>query len=89
MRIMTNLLILSIITISAFTVIYIKHKNRFMNIDIEKTEKKLSYELNNHKKLLDIRSQLIEKRLINTDIKKSLGMEIPSKNKIIYLDLVE
>ena len=86
---MFNLFILSIITMSAFSVIYIKHKNRFMNIDIEKTEKKLSKELNNHKKLLDIRSQLIEKRLINTDIKKSLGMEIPSKNKIIYLDLVE
>ena len=89
MRIMFNLFILSIITMSAFSVIYIKHKNRFMNIDIEKTEKKLSYELNKHKKLLDIRSQLIEKRLINTDIKKSLGMEIPDKNKIIYLDLVE
>ena len=69
--------------------IYIKHKNRFMNIDIEKTEQKLSYELNKHKKLLDMRSKLIEKKLINTDIKKSLGMEIPSKKKIIYLDLVE
>ncbi len=89
MRIMFNLLILSVITMSAFTVIYIKHKNRFMNIDIEKTEQKLSYELNKHKKLLDMRSKLIEKKLINTDIKKSLGMEIPSKKKIIYLDLVE
>ena len=89
MRIMFNLLILSVITMSAFTVIYIKHKNRFMNIDIEKTEQKLSYQLNKHKKLLDMRSKLIEKKLINTDIKKSLGMEIPSKKKIIYLDLVE
>ena len=35
MRIMFNLFILSIITMSAFSVIYIKHKNRFMNIDIE------------------------------------------------------
>ena len=89
MRIMFNLLILSVITMSAFTVIYIKHKNRFMNIDIEKTEQKLSYQMNKHKKLLDMRSKLIEKKLINTDIKKSLGMEIPSKKKIIYLDLVE
>jgi len=27
--------------------------------------------------------------MANPDIKKSLGMEIPSKKKIIYLDLVE
>ena len=89
MRIMTNLLILFIITISAFTVIYVKHKNRLMNIQIEKSEKELSLQLNQHKKLLDTKAQLIDEKLTDTDIKKSLGMEIPSKKKIIYLDLVE
>ncbi len=89
MRIMTNLLILSIITISAFTVIYIKHKNRLMNINIERSEVKLSYQLNEHKKLLDIKAQLIDKKLTDANIKRILGMEIPNKNKIIYIDLVE
>ena len=89
MRIMINLLILSTITISAFTVIYIKHKNRLMNINIEKSEKDLSYQLNQHKKLLDIKAQLIDENLSDTNIKKILGMEIPNKNKIIYIDLVE
>ena len=89
MRIMTNLLILFIITISAFTVIYVKHKNRLMNIQIEKSEKELSLQLNQHKKLLDTKAQLIDKKLTNTNIKRILGMKIPNKNKVIYIDLVE
>ena len=89
MRIMTNLLILFIITISAFTVIYVKHKNRLMNIQIEKSEKELSRQLNQHKKLLDTKAQLIDKKLTNTNIKRILGMKIPNKNKVIYIDLVE
>ena len=89
MRIMFNLLILSVITISAFTVIYVKHQNRLMNINIEKSEKDLAYQLNQHKKLLDIKAQLIDENLSDTNIKKILGMEIPNKNKIIYIDLVE
>ena len=89
MRIMTNLLILFIIIISAFTVIYVKHKNRLMNIQIEKSEKELSLQLNQHKKLLDIKAQLIDEKLTDTDIKRILGMKIPNKNKVIYIDLVE
>ena len=89
MRIMTNLLILFIITISAFTVIYVKHKNRLMNIQIEKSEKELSRQLNQHKKLLDTKAQLIDEKLTDTDIKRILGMKIPNKNNVIYIDLVE
>ena len=89
MRIMTNFLILFIITISAFTVIYVKHKNRLMNIQIEKSEKELSLQLNQHKKLLDTKAQLIDEKLTDTDIRRILGMKIPNKNKVIYIDLVE
>ena len=89
MRIMINLLILFIITISAFTVIYVKHKNRLMNIQIEKSEKELSYQLNQHKKLLDLKAQLSDEKLTDTNIKRILGMKIPNKNKVIYIDLVE
>jgi cell division protein FtsL len=89
MRIMINLLILFIITVSAFTVIYVKHKNRLMNIQIEKSENELSYQLNQHKKLLDLKAQLIDEKLTDTNIKRILGMKIPNKNKVIYIDLVE
>jgi cell division protein FtsL len=86
---MFNLFILFIITISAFTVVHLKHKNRTMNISIENIEQELSFELNEHKRLLDTKGKLINQKLVNTNIGKSLGMEIPSKKKIIYLDLVE
>jgi cell division protein FtsL len=89
MRIMFNLFILFIITMSAFTVVHLKHKNRTMNISIEDIEKELSFELNEHKRLLDTKAKLINEKMANPDIKKSLGMEIPSKKRIIYLDLVE
>ena len=89
MRIMFNLFILFIITMSAFTVVHLKHKNRTMNIHIENIEKELSFELNEHKRLLDTKAKLINQKMASPDIKKSLGMEIPSKKKIIYLDLVE
>ena len=89
MRILYNLIILLMISLSAFAVIYIKHKNRIMNIDIEKTENNLSIERNQHKKLLDMKSKLLEKKLATQNIEESLGMEIPSKKKIIYLNLVE
>ena len=86
---MFNLAILFIITISAFTVVYLKHKNRTMNISIENAEKNLQFQLNEHKRLLDTKAKLINQKLVNMNIKESLGMEIPSKKKIIYLDLVE
>jgi hypothetical protein len=77
------------ISLSAFAVIYIKHKNRIMNIDIERTENYLSIELTQHMKLLDMKRKLLEKKLVRQNIEESLGMEIPSKKKIIYLNLVE
>jgi hypothetical protein len=56
---------------------------------MEKSEKNISKYLNEHKRLLDIRTKLLDKKLITKNIKKTLGMEIPSKEKIIYLNLVE
>ena len=60
-----------------------------MNIQIEKSEKELSLQLNQHKKLLDTKAQIIDEKLTDTDIKRILGMKIPNKNKVIYIDLVE
>jgi hypothetical protein len=60
-----------------------------MNIQIEKSENELSYQLNQHKKLLDLKAQLIDEKLTDTNIKRILGMKIPNKNKVIYIDLVE
>ena len=89
MRIMLNLSIFFIITLSAFSVIYIKHQNRIMNIEIESIEKKKSVEINKYKELLNTKATLLDKELVGKSFKENLGMDVPSRNKIIYLNLAE
>lgn len=89
MRIMLNIGIFITIAFFAFSVIYIKHQNRIMNIEIESTEKDLSVKKNEYKKLLNIKTTLLEKELIRKGFRESLGMDVPSKDKVIYLDLAK
>mgnify|MGYP001475068250 CR=1 FL=1 len=89
MRIMLNISIFFIITLSAFSVIYIKHQNRIMNIEIESIEKKKSVEVNKYKELLNAKATLLDKELVGKSFKENLGMDVPSRNKIIYLNLAE
>ncbi len=86
---MINILIIISIAISAFSVVYIKHLNRITTIKLEKSEKTLAETLNNHKKLLDIKTNLINKKLIKDNIVNSLDMHIPPKDRIIYLNSVK
>ena len=86
MKISINLFIMLVLSLSAFSVIYLKYQNRLMNIGLEKKEKSLSVKLNQHKKLLDIKSNY-EKKLSYKSYKETVGMDILSKNKIIYLNL--
>ena len=60
-----------------------------MNIEIESTEKDLSVKKNEYKKLLNIKTTLLEKELIRKGFRESLGMDVPSKDKVIYLDLAK
>jgi len=46
-------------------------------------------ELNNHKKLLDKKTNLVNQKLIKENIVNSLDMQIPSKDRIIYLNSVK
>ena len=89
MRIMLNISIFFIITLSAFSVIYIKHQNRIMNIEIESIEKKKSVEINKYKELLNTKATFLDKELVGKSFKENLGMDVPSRNKIIYLNLAE
>ena len=68
---------------------YIKHLNRVATIELEESEKLLAEQLNNHKKLLDKKTNLINKKIIKENIVNSLGMQIPSKDRIIYLNSVK
>ncbi|MEC9205656.1 MAG: cell division protein FtsL [Pseudomonadota bacterium] len=89
MKILINVSIFFIITFSAFAVIFIKHQNRIMNIEIENIGKTLSIEINKHKELLNARAILLDRELVKKSFKENLGMIVPPRNKIIYLDLAE
>ena len=89
MKIILNISIFFVIAFSSILVIYTKHQNRIMNIQIESVEKELSIKVNQYKELLNIKTNLLEKELMREGFKKSLGMDIPSKDRIIYLDLAE
>ena len=89
MRIMINIFIIILIALSAFSVVYIKHLNRVATIELEESEKLLAEQLNNHKKLLDKKTNLINQKLIKENIVISLDMQIPSKDRIIYLNSVK
>ena len=85
MRIMINIFIIILIALSAFSVVYIKHLNRVATIELEESEKLLA----EHKKLLDKKTNLINQKLIKENIVNSLDMQIPSKDRIIYLNSVK
>tara|TARA_Y100000768_G_scaffold382060_1_gene361760 strand:+ start:282 stop:551 length:270 start_codon:yes stop_codon:yes gene_type:complete len=89
MRISLNLFIIFIIAVSAFLVVYIKHLNRIMNIDIEMIDVRLSQEINDYKNLLDKKTKILNKVLLEERITKDLKMVLPSKDRIIYLNSIE
>ena len=76
MRIMINIFIIILIALSAFSVVYIKHLNRVATIELEESEKLLA-------------EHLINKNIIKENIVNSLDMQIPSKDRIIYLNSVK
>ena len=89
MRITLNIIIVLSITFSAFIVIYIKHLNRLINIQIEQSDLDLANKINEHKVLLNKKSKIINKELFREKISRDLGMKLPSEEKIIYLNSVE
>ena len=89
MKITLNLFIIFVIAASAFMVVYIKHLNRLMNIEIETTDKKITQEINDYKNLLDKKTKILNKVLLEEKITKDLNMVLPSKERIIYLNSIE
>ena len=72
-----------------FFVVYIKHVNRIMNIEIEAIDKKISTEINDYKTLLDKKTKILNKVLLEERITKDLNMVLPSKDRMIYLNSIE
>ena len=63
MNITSTLLLIILITASAFGVIFIKYQNRVLNIEISNNEKKLFYLSESYRQLLNNKTEITDRKL--------------------------
>ena len=61
MNITSTLLLIILITASAFGVIFIKYQNRVLNIEISNNEKKLFYLSESYRQLLNNKTEITDR----------------------------
>tara|TARA_B100001287_G_C22435857_1_gene413608 strand:+ start:396 stop:623 length:228 start_codon:yes stop_codon:yes gene_type:complete len=74
---------------SAFFVVYIKHLNRILNIEIEVIDRDLSNKVNEYKVLMNKKTRILNERLSDERLRENLGMRLPRREEVIYLNSVE
>ena len=87
MNIGASLLLISLITVSAFGVIYIKYQNRSLNIEISKNEKRLFESSEIYRQLLKEKTMLTDRKLQKNSLGKALDMQLPTKERILIMNL--
>ena len=87
MNLGASLLLIALITVSAFGVIYIKYQNRFLNIEISKNEKKLFESSDLYRELLKEKTILTDKKLQRNSLGGALSMQLPPKERILIMKL--
>ncbi len=86
MNLGATIILITLITASAFGVIYIKYQNRFLNIEISKNEKKLFLFSEEYRNLLKQKNILTDKKLQKSSLGESLGMQLPNKERILIMN---
>ncbi len=87
MNIGASILLIALITVSAFGVIYIKYQNRFLNIEISNNEKKLFESSELYRELLKEKTLLTDKKIQKNSLGEALGMQLPGKERILIMNL--
>ena len=87
MNLGVSLLLIALITVSAFGVIYIKYQNRFLNIDISNNEKKLFNSSELYRELLREKTILTDRKLQRNSLGQALNMKLPTKERILIMNL--
>ena len=87
MNLTYSLLLIIFITISAFGVIFVKYQNRMLNIQISKNEKTLFYLLESYRQLLQEQTELTDRKLQKNSLGESLNMQLPTKERILIMNL--
>jgi len=87
MNITSTLLLIILITASAFGVIFIKYQNRVLNIEISNNEKKLFYLSESYRQLLNNKTEITDRKLQKNSLGKALNMQLPSKERILIMNV--
>ncbi len=85
MNITSSLLLIILITVSAFSVIFIKYQNRVLNIEISNNEKKLFYLSESYRQLLKNKTEITDRQLQKNSLGEALNMQLPTKDRILIM----
>ena len=87
MNLTYSLLLIILITISAFGVIFVKYQNRMLNIEISKNEKRLFYLSESYRQLLKDQTEVTDRKLQKNSLGEALNMQLPTKERILIMNL--
>jgi cell division protein FtsL len=87
MNFVSTLVLIILITVSAFSAIFIKYQNRTLNIEVSKNEKILFETSEKYRELLRQKINLTDSKLQKNSLGGALGMSLPSKERILIMNL--
>jgi len=87
MNLGTTLILIVLITVSAFGAIFVKYQNRILNIEVSKNERILFETSERYRELLEKKVNLTDSKLQKSGLGEALGMSLPSKERILIMNL--
>ena len=87
MNLGTTLILIVLITVSAFGAIFVKYQNRILNIEVSKNERILFETSERYRELLEKKVNLTDNKLQKSGLGEALGMSLPSKERILIMNL--
>ena len=87
MNLTYSLLLIIFITISAFGVIFVKYQNRSLYIEISQNEKRLFYLSESYRQLLKEQTVVTDRKLQKNSLGEALNMQLPTKERILIMNL--
>ena len=87
MNLGTTLILIVLITVSAFGAIFVKYQNRILNIEVSKNERILFDTSEKYRELLEQKVNLTDSKLQKSGLGDALGMSLPSKERILIMNL--
>tara|TARA_B100001059_G_scaffold226073_1_gene254025 strand:+ start:2490 stop:2759 length:270 start_codon:yes stop_codon:yes gene_type:complete len=87
MNLGTTLILIVLITVSAFGAIFVKYQNRILNIEVSKNERILFETSERYRELLEQKVNLTDSKLQKSGLGEALRMSLPSKERILIMNL--